>query len=174
MTKHFEAVADALATGCLLSAYYNRLGASAIYVRLQSKTALYLMTCIGLIAFGNVIYLVRPGEFYVWGQTIANVGTGLCVDWAIRHPQHRIGHLLNARPMVAIGVLSYSISFCRTRFPKCNTECWTTFPQNIFFAVSAAVLTYFVIEKPFLRIKDVLERRVIRGRDRLAPVPSLA
>ncbi|MDP9039678.1 MAG: acyltransferase [Acidobacteriota bacterium] len=178
MTKHFEAVADALAIGCLLAAYYNRLGASERYRRLQRRTLVFLGGAFALILTGNALFLVRPGLFYVAGQTLANIGTVFAIDWAIRHPDHALGRLLNARPMIAIGVLSYSLYLWQNPFLLGDLEnVWTTFPQNLLFAVAAALFSYFAIEKPFLRLKDRFEGRR-RGSgtqtlERPAPAPEL-
>ena len=179
MTKHFEAVADALAIGCLLAAYYNRLGASERYRRLQSHTVLFLGAAFGLVVIGNALFLVNRGMFYVGGQTLANLGTVFAIDWAIRHATHPLGRLLNWKPMVAIGVLSYSLYLWQNPFLLGTMgNVWTTFPQNLLFAVAAAVFSYFAVEKPFLRLKDRIEgRRKGSGTQTLedpAPAPELS
>ncbi len=179
MTKHFEAVADALAIGCLLAAYYNRLGKSERYARLQSHTLLFLGAALGLVVFGNALFLVRPGIFYVFGQTLANVGTVFAIDWAIRNSEHSLGRMLNWKPMVAIGVLSYSLYLWQNPFLLGDMEnVWTSFPQNLLFAVAAALFSYFTIEKPFLRVKDRVEGRRrgsgTQAMERPAPAPELS
>ncbi|MES2390775.1 MAG: acyltransferase [Acidobacteriota bacterium] len=155
MTKHFEAVADALAWGCLLAAYYNRMGNWRWYMRMQSNAAVFLGLGLALVAVGNGIYSLSPGAFYVWGQSVANVGTVMCVDWAIRHPEHFVGRLLNWKPIAAIGVLSYSLYLWQNPFLLgSNGTIWTRFPYNLGFVVVASLLSYFVIERPFLQLKD--------------------
>ena len=160
MTKHFEAVADSLATGCLLAAYWNHLGASERYRKMQAHGVLFLGGAAALVVAGNALFLVKPEMFYVWGQTIANVGTVFAIDWAIRHPEGRVGRVLNWRPVVAIGVLSYSLYLWQNPFllgGKGNV--WTKFPQNLAFTAVAALFSYFAIEQPFLRVKDRLEAK---------------
>jgi peptidoglycan/LPS O-acetylase OafA/YrhL len=155
MTKHFEVVADALATGCLLAAYYNRLGTIEWYKKLQSNAFIFLALGLGLVALGNGMYVVSPGSFYVWGQSIANVGTAMCIDWAIRNSGHPLGYLLNWKPLVGIGVLSYSLYLWQNPFLLgSNGTFWTSYPYNIGFAITAALISYFAIELPFLRLKD--------------------
>jgi peptidoglycan/LPS O-acetylase OafA/YrhL len=160
MTKHFEVVADALATGCLLAAYFNRLGAWERYRKFQSNAVIFLGIGLGLIALGNGIFVVSPGGFYVWGQSVANIGTAMCIDWAIRNPKHMLGHLLNWKPLAAIGILSYSLYLWQNPFLLGdNGTFWTTYPYNVVFVVIAALISYFVIERPFLRLKDLGKKR---------------
>jgi peptidoglycan/LPS O-acetylase OafA/YrhL len=167
MTKHFESVADSLGIGCLLAAYFNQLGLSQRYQRFQSHTVLFLSIGVGAIAIGNGLFLVNPGAFYVWGQSIANIGTVMCIDWAIRHPEHGVGQLLNWKPLVVVGVLSYSLYLWQNPFLLGDAgKIWTTYPYNLGFAVAMALLSYFLIERPFLQLKDVMNRRkagVTRG-----------
>jgi peptidoglycan/LPS O-acetylase OafA/YrhL len=165
MTKHYEAVADALATGCLLAAYYNRLGEFGWYRRFQSRTVVFLGATCGLVLVGNALFLVNPGAFYVWGQSLANVGTVFAIDWAIRHPEHLLGKMLNWRPMIAIGVLSYSLYLWQNPFLLGDMgNLWTTWPQNLFFGVAAALVSYYAIEQPFLNLKDRIEGRLKKER----------
>ena len=160
MTKHFESVADALGMGCLLAAYFNQLGASERYQRFQSRTFLFLSIAVGAIAVGNGLFLIRPGAFYVWGQSIANLGTVMCIDWAIRHSGHPLGRLLNWTPLVWVGVLSYSLYLWQNPFLLGGMDkVWTSFPYNLGFAVGASLLSYFLLERPFLRLKDVISKK---------------
>jgi peptidoglycan/LPS O-acetylase OafA/YrhL len=164
MTKHFETVADALAVGCLLAAYYNRLGASVRYRRFQSHAVAFLAVGLGAVVFGNAIFLRSPGAFYVWGQSVANIGTVMCIDWAIRNPQHPFGRVLNWRPLAAVGVLSYSLYLWQNPFLLGDTgKLWTAFPFNVVFAVLAAIASYRLVELPFLRMKDVLKKKSSAG-----------
>lgn len=156
MTKHFESVADALATGCLLSVYFNRLGLSARYMRLQSFPTVFLSFSLGLVLVGNGIYLVRPEAFYILGQTLANVGTVLCIDWTIRNHTSLVGRLLNTRLAIFVGGISYSLYLWQNSFLLADIDTWATkLPLNVLCAVGAALLSYWAIEQPFLRLKSI-------------------
>ena len=160
MTKHFESVADSLGMGCLLAAYFNQMGLPGWYQRFQSQTIAFLSIGVGAIAVGNGLFLFNPGAFYVWGQTLANIGTVMCIDWAIRHAEHPLGRALNWKPLVWVGVLSYSLYLWQNPFLLGGVDkVWTSFPYNLGFAFAAALLSYFLIERPFLQLKDVLSRR---------------
>src|ERR1022692_3468954 len=73
MTKHFEAIADTLATGCLLSMNFNRIGATRWYQRFQSSRLFWIVS-LGLVLGGDGLYAVNPACFYVIGLSVANLG----------------------------------------------------------------------------------------------------
>ena len=158
MTKHFESVADALATGCLLAGFFNRIGSLSFYSRLQRSGGLFLSLAACLVFLGNGMYLIRPGYFYVFGQTIANIGTVLCIDWCIRNSESMPGRLLNSAPLAFIGTLSYSLYLYQNPFFLADVDHWaTTLPLNIVCAIGAALASYYLVESPFLKLKRFYE-----------------
>lgn len=166
MTKHFEANADVLAMGCLLSMHFNRLSESARYRQFQTSW-LFWPLVLGLVVGGNGMFLVSRASFYVVGQSIVNVGAVLCVDWCIRNVDGVIGRLLNWRPVVYIGVLSYSLYLWQNVFLNPDWVAWPTrFPLNLLLALLMAVASYNLVERPFLDLK----RRIASPLSR--PVPD--
>lgn len=154
LTKHFEAVADTLAIGCLLAMYYDRLGNSSWYRKFQSSPVFWMFSLACLIG-GNGLYLIRPVFFYVLGQSLANLGTVLCIDWAIRNHEKGVAVLLNTRPMVYIGLISYSLYLYQNAFLNMDWDSWfSRLPQNLVFIVIAALFSYYCVEGPFQRLKD--------------------
>lgn len=164
MTKHFETVADSLAMGCLIALQYNQLSASERYRRLQARPVIFFGLALGLILLGNALFVVNRGIFYVFGQTLANIGTALCIDWGIRNPDRPIGRFLNWKPLVFVGMLSYSLYLWQNPFLLGDSGTfWTTYPTNLAFALIASLLSYFVVEKPFLVLKDHLSKTATRS-----------
>jgi peptidoglycan/LPS O-acetylase OafA/YrhL len=157
MTKHFEANADALAAGCLLSMNFNRIGTMRLYQRLQSSL-LYWILSLGLVLGGQSLFAVRPASFYVIGQTITNLGIALCIDWSMRNPDKGIGRFLNWGPIVYIGVLSYSLYLWQNAFLNSDWDAWPAkLPINILLAFGIAIASYYIVEKPFLRLKRLAQ-----------------
>jgi peptidoglycan/LPS O-acetylase OafA/YrhL len=153
MTKHFESIADTLATGCLLSMNFNRLGALHWYRRFQ-LSPLFWIVSLGLVLCGDGLYAINPACFYVIGQSLANLGTALCIDWSIRYYNQGIGHILNWRPILYIGVLSYSLYLWQNAFLNPDWNAWPAkLPINILLAFGMAIASYYLVEKPFLRLK---------------------
>jgi peptidoglycan/LPS O-acetylase OafA/YrhL len=156
MTKHFEANADALASGCLLSLNYNRIVDNRWFQQFQASS-FFGIVALGFALGGQAIFVLNPASFYIVGQTFANVGTVLCIFWCIRHSGSTFGALLNWRPVVYIGTLSYSLYLWQNAFLNPDWDGWpATFPINIFCAIGMAAASYYMIEKPFLRLKTVV------------------
>lgn len=163
LTKHFEAVADTLAIGCLLAMYYDRLGNSCWYIRFQASWLFWFFSLVCLIG-GNGLYLIRPVLFYVLGQSLANLGTVLCIDWAIRNHNKGVAILLNTRPMIYIGLISYSLYLYQNAFLNMDWDSWfSRLPQNLAFIVLAALFSYYCVESPFQSLKDRFSVRPLQA-----------
>ena len=154
LTKHFEAVADTLAIGCLLAMYYDRLGEMAWYRKFQSSGLFWFVSLASMLG-GNLLFLIKPVFFYVIGQSLANLGTVLCIDWAIRNSDKGLAVLLNTRPMIYVGMISYSLYLYQNAFLNPDWNSWfSRLPQNYLFIVIAALLSYYCVENPFQRLKQ--------------------
>jgi len=151
--RQFEAVCDTLAMGCLLAGTHNRLSADARYMRLLSSR--FFLAVPGLaLALSSATFWINPGLFYVAGQSLANVGIALFMDRCIRFPNLPAGRLLNSRPVVFVGVISYSLYLWQEPFLNPFSVAWIhSFPYNLIFTVCATLVSYYGIEKPFLRLK---------------------
>ena len=158
LTREFQAVADALATGCLLAGAYNRLGESRLYLAFLKSPWFLLVPSLGLgvpLAF----YKITPGLYYVVGQSIANVAIALCVDRSVRLPSDTFGRFINTRPLVFGGVLSYSLYLWQEPFlnPSSSYNAWGL-SYKVPLAVIAAVASLYLVERPFLRLRAVFDR----------------
>ena len=72
-----------------------------------------------------------------------------------RYPQSTIGQFLNSGPLVVTGILSYSLYLWQQ--PLTNPEQKAAIcqvPINVVFICLCAVLSYNLIEKPFLKLKS--------------------
>jgi peptidoglycan/LPS O-acetylase OafA/YrhL len=168
LSREFQAVCDSLAMGCVIALAYNRLVANALVARLARWPAIPIA---GLcIALGYAAaYVFRPLA-YIAGQTLANLGIALLLLHVIGHPRTLLGRLLNSRPLVAIGVLSYSLYLWQEPFLYFQARSWpTTFPQNVVLAFAAATASYWLVERPFLALKG----RLAAGTIRPGPAPPL-
>jgi peptidoglycan/LPS O-acetylase OafA/YrhL len=145
---------DSIATGALLSFIaWNEVTVGwldrIVNSRLAAVTA-FGMLCLSLAASGY------SAKFAVG---IAYSVNALCIAmllWlAVRNPGSTVGRMLNWRPLTFVGVISYSLYLWQQIFLQHGREGWAfRFPQNLIFAVAAAVTSYYVIERPFLLLKD--------------------
>lgn len=155
LSREFQAVSDALAMGVLASLGYNRWMAKAWFRRLIGPGAVVLAgVCVGL-GYGSALYS-RPLA-YIAGQSLANVGAVILVLHAVTHASGWFGRCLNTRPLMHMGALSYSLYLWQEPFLNFTSEAWVArFPVNLLLAWGAAELSYRIVEKPFLRLKDRL------------------
>jgi peptidoglycan/LPS O-acetylase OafA/YrhL len=71
-----------------------------------------------------------------------------------------LGRLLNTRPLVFVGTLSYSIYLWQQIFlNRGSTSTISAFPLNLTLALMAALVSYYLVERPFLRWRPRLERQ---------------
>ena len=63
------------------------------------------------------------------------------------------------RPLVLLGLWSYSVYLWQQPFLNRNDQLswWTAFPVNLAATLSTAAVSYYVIERPALRLRERLE-----------------
>lgn len=150
-------IADAMATGCLLAGFRDVLHASARYRAFQ-RSAWFVLVPIGALVAGSLG--PRPTVDMLVGSTMRHVLIALVIDWCITHPGGLVGKVLNARPLVFVGTLSYSLYLWQQLFLHRDASGWQhRLPVAFVLAFIAAVVSYELIEKPFLRLRDRLEAR---------------
>ena len=84
---------------------------------------------------------------------------GLCalLDWFLRNPNSMASRLLSSIPLVAFGRLSYSLYLWQQLFlgpHNIPLQELRAFPFGLVCAFVAAVMSYFLVELPFLRLKE--------------------
>ncbi len=155
--KAFPTVADALATGCLLAGLQGRLGTSKTYMRFLASRAFYIVPACLIVAHLLTVDHQRLG--YLVGQTTQNVTIALCIDRWVRLPGGAIGRVLNSGPFVFIGTLSYSIYLWQQPFLNRGSDSiLATFPLNLALVFLAAVVSFHLIENPFLKLRKYFHR----------------
>jgi peptidoglycan/LPS O-acetylase OafA/YrhL len=154
----FETVADAIAIGCVLAGVRARLHRTPAYMRVLSSPAFALVPVVTLAAntLGD-----HPVVYFGAAFTIVNLGVALCLDWCVTFADGRIGQILNARPLVFVGWLSYSLYLWQQLFlNRAGTAIVTSFPLNLALAIAAALASYYLVERPSLRLRRRIEKRL--------------
>jgi peptidoglycan/LPS O-acetylase OafA/YrhL len=95
--------------------------------------------------------------FIPFGTThgpISNFLIALIMMYSVFGPQGMWFKFLNFKLLNYVGMLSYSIYLWQQFFINKSTYWVNRFPQNILFVATSALFSYYVIEKPFLKLKD--------------------
>ena len=154
----FPCMMDSIAVGCLLAAIAPRLDASPRYQRLLDSWLFLLVP----VAVAIAQLPVHPSVQYTIGTTVENLGLALIVDRAVRRPDDLVGVVLNWRPLVWLGTLSYSLYLWQEPFVNHYRHgTVNSFPLNLGLAFACALASYYLIEKPIL---DWRARRAARAR----------
>ena len=175
--KGFHANMDALAVGCLLTLVRNALHENYYYSKfLRSNYAFFLVP---LIMLFNV-QTAHPHLFYGISMTVMNISIGLMLDWLVSNQTSRAGRFLNTRPMVTVGMMSYSIYLWQQPFfdPK-ETSLITQFPVNFIGLAATTLFSYYAIERTSLWLRQKWEPKlfsrseaVSTGAKRRSPIKA--
>jgi peptidoglycan/LPS O-acetylase OafA/YrhL len=144
----FPMVADSLAMGCLLAKVGGWLEGKNWYLRLFHPAY-----SVGLVA---LVLLINRYSGYtvisVFGASIINVSLAILIHRSVYYSRDWVGRVLNWKPIAFVGLLSYSLYLWQQLFLNRNSAAWVNaFPQNLAFAVAAALGSYFLLEKPLLK-----------------------
>jgi peptidoglycan/LPS O-acetylase OafA/YrhL len=156
----FPSVADALATGCVLAGLRPWLARSPRWHSFLTSPVFWLTPLAVMAAARN------PSARLDWliGETVMNVGIAVIIEKAIRVPDDLLGRILNARPLVFIGTLSYSLYLWQQVFlNRRGSSDLQSFPWNLILVGLTALASYYLVERPFLRLRVRLERRRARA-----------
>jgi peptidoglycan/LPS O-acetylase OafA/YrhL len=138
----FECVADALATGCLLALLRESLWATPAYRKLVSSGHLSLVLPAGAL----ILLAIQPPHWVadVVGLPLLNFGVAIVLDRYMRFPETPVGRLLNCRPMVWLGLLSYSIYLWQQLWVMTG---WPA-PISLGGTLACAAASYYWLEQP--------------------------
>jgi len=153
----FETTADTIAIGCVLA-----LSRDALWSRPRYRWAVETPWVAPLLLVLAVLIGLRYRPGILLGTTLASIAFMLVIDRSVRLPKSRFGLILNSPILVYVGTLSYSIYLWQQLFlNRSSTSVLTMFPLNIVFALMAAAASYYLVERPFLRLRPRLEARWI-------------
>jgi peptidoglycan/LPS O-acetylase OafA/YrhL len=141
----FPAVADVLAMGCLLAIFAPRLPRiNAAWAGLMIVPVVLVPMYLGMMRFHLTLLLL----FALWPLMHASIA-GLLL-----HVVERPYWILNVRPVVWLGKISYSLYLWQQLFAYGDRHRPWYF---VLFAVGLASASYYLVEQPMLRLR---ERRV--------------
>jgi peptidoglycan/LPS O-acetylase OafA/YrhL len=149
----FPMVADSLAMGCLLAKLRYWLETQAWYVQLFRPVYAFGLLALVLLINREMSYTIVQ----VFGTSVMNVSLAILIHRSVYLSKDCLGRVLNWKSIEFVGVLSYSLYLWQQLFLNRDSAAWVNaFPQNIVFAVSAALASYLLLEKPLLRLRHRL------------------
>jgi peptidoglycan/LPS O-acetylase OafA/YrhL len=170
----FERI-DAIAVGCLVALYKDKI------IRVLSRdwtltfwTALIILMMNTFKVTPTTPYLIKV-YIVMLGSTfglVANVAIAAIVLYSVFGPRSLWFRFLNTRPMIYLGLLSYSI-YLWQQFFAVNSDYWfTNRPWEFLGILVTALFSYYVVEKPFLKLKARFSHLRIRRQNKLAEMES--
>jgi peptidoglycan/LPS O-acetylase OafA/YrhL len=152
---------DSLMFGCAAALLYGhvrfqRMLDSAFRFGLPWVALLYLFVAPSLVLRHIHSVYYQNGI----GYTLDSACVALLILWAVQHAKSLPGKVLNSKLLVHLGMISYSLYLWQQMFLNMFNKSWTgQFPLNLLCALIAAEISFFAIERPFLRLRQTLFHR---------------
>lgn len=154
---------DTMMVGCMLAIVNKNpqwVAWRERYLRGWLAAILALLYLEGIPAFG-LLLPHRAEAFY--SLTIARTAAALCIGgvmvYLIDTPDSFAGRILNSPVLMHVGILSYSLYLWQQLFVREDNVARAPFPLNLLCCIACAEISYFLIERPSLRLRDVILRR---------------
>ncbi|MGA8937708.1 MAG: acyltransferase [Acidobacteriaceae bacterium] len=164
-TGMFHMQADGLMYGALGALQQGHERFERIYERVTRWP--WLLPVVIFIGLGALT--VRFGNYWDLpaGITINGFLILMWMLWLVRNPVSFTGRILNQPAIAWVGRLSYSLYLWQTFFTHHldvevfgHNGWWDTFPTSWLCILAAASFSYYCIERPALRLRDVCLRRM--------------
>jgi len=167
--ESFPTISDTIALGCILAGYWDEINAHPWFRGLIRSRWFFTVPVVIVL-----LNLKAPGRLR-WAvlETAINVLIAICIARAVALSEGRTARLLNWRPLVFIGQMSYSLYLWQQPFLNRIWPSWlTAFPLNLCLAAMVALLSYYLVERPFLALREKVESRRVAATQPLAPAPE--
>lgn len=139
--------ADALMCGCLAALLAGNPMFEACAARwLRPRWA---VACGVFLALGSpAMAMVFRGRYeLVFGLSLESLAVTFLVLYSVRHPASGLGRVLNWRPHVHLGIISYGVYVWQQLFCKGPFGPWfRSFPWNVICAIAMGQLSWWTVE----------------------------
>jgi peptidoglycan/LPS O-acetylase OafA/YrhL len=158
LTKGFHANADTLSIGCLLAFMRSALHANGTYARAIRSRWMILLPPAVLLVNSQIDYTgLNLGALF----SVNNLLIALMIDWAVTNGEGYAGRVLNSRPAVVLGMMSYSIYLWQQPFLEPDPASrYFAFPYNIIGFAAAVCVSYYLVERYSIRVRKALAPRL--------------
>ena len=153
--------ADALLYGCALA-----LGLMSGIIE-YSKIRGYIIRALSVVACAWFAYFAYFGKqkgywLSLYPYTVAGVASAVLLLHLIWNPKSILGFITRNKILVWLGTLSYSLYLWHYpvfRIVRETAGIQYIMPYGFILAVLCAAVSYYFVEKPFLRLKDRISSR---------------
>jgi peptidoglycan/LPS O-acetylase OafA/YrhL len=164
-TGMFHMQADGLMFGALGALQQGHARFERIYARATRWP--WLLPVLIFIVLGSLTVRFQNYWDLPLGMTLNGFLILMWLLWLVRNPISIQGRILNQPAVMWIGRLSYSLYLWQTFFTHhLDVEVfgrngwWDTFPTSWICIFAVAAISYYCIERPALRLRDVCLRRM--------------
>ncbi|RQS60086.1 acyltransferase [Burkholderia sp. Bp8986] len=164
---------DPILIGCYAALERERLEAWIGSWRGETRIVTALVF---IVLFGMPLAEHRLGGFWnaTYGVTLEAALIAIVIVVLNFRSEFWCARWLRAAPIVFVGSISFSLYLWQQPFANPDLAVPHAFPLGIVWALLAAMASYFLVEKPFLRLKDrytAREARRMRGDALRMPAP---
>lgn len=148
---------DAIAFGCLIAFYkdYFIKKINTFYFTISLFIIVFFEEFLSLIKFLNLNNLMLS-EGHRHGLVI-NICLSIVLIYSVFGPKKITFKILNSKILSFVGTISYSIYIWQQPFLSNNNYWINNLPQSIILVFLISILSYNLIEKPFLRLKKFIK-----------------
>ncbi len=150
---------DSLFSGCLIALLIE----NKRFERLYGLVSRYWWLAPVFLLLVSPFLRLGLGNAYTFtvGYTLESLAAAYFVLWATRNPMAAVGRMLNWKPLVLVGLASYSIYLYQMPLIQAGSGItWDNSPERIVFAVFVAgLLSFYLIEQPIAQLRRKLAER---------------
>lgn len=167
--RSFMAAVDGFAVGGLLATMQPQLEANERYMRLLRSPWVIVLLLVAMVLDQQehhplAFYVVLQSVVYLLLAFLLHRTQVVTTDW--------IGRTLNFKVMCWLGAISYSLYLWQQPFlAPVEMRLVQNFPACLILSLVFALLSYHLVERPFLRLRD---RLVSSHAGPALPVPEVA
>ena len=154
---------DTMMIGCMLALVKGRPEWEQIHRRILKPWTVAVLTFIGFFLLPALLIWLPKKVSSVFDLALKPTLLALCIGgilvYLIENPSGVVGRIKNNPVVRHIGVLSYSLYLWQQLF---MSEKLNLLPYGYLYVFVAAEFSYWVVERPSLRLRGVLEPRFMR------------
>ncbi len=146
------AALDSILYGCLLALLARREPAVALLRKLASRQ--WVLVVPALLWTVHALAPAWPAALFAMLPALRNLCLVWLLWWCLNNAGHPIGRVLESRPVVLLGLISYSLYLWQPPF-FWDPSLWICrFPQNVAGLLVTASLSYLLVERPVNRLRS--------------------